>query len=97
VAGLWEAELQFTAASVRHTFYLDPEGNHIRGQYTGRLIKGPLKGHIDGNKVEFASGGRIEGASLQYTYKGTFDGSRMWGTVGLGEYGQANFSATRKA
>jgi L-seryl-tRNA(Ser) seleniumtransferase len=97
IAGLWEAELQFTAASARHTFYLDPNGNAISGQYTGRLVKGPLKGHIDGNKVEFSSGGRIEGASLHYTYKGTFDGQRMWGTVDLGEYGTARFTATRKA
>jgi L-seryl-tRNA(Ser) seleniumtransferase len=97
VAGLWEAEIQFTATSTRHTFYLDPDGNHVSGQYTGRLIRGPLKGHIDGNKVEFSSSGRIEGTSLHYTYKGTFDGSRMSGTVSLGEYGMASFTATRKA
>ncbi len=84
-------------STARHTFYLDPKGNKISGQYTGRLVKGPLKGHIDGNKVEFASGGRIEGTSLHYTYKGTFDGARMTGDVDLGEYGMATFSATRKA
>jgi L-seryl-tRNA(Ser) seleniumtransferase len=97
VTGLWEAELQFQVGSARHTFYLDPKGNNITGQYSGRLVKGPLRGHIDGNKVEFSGGGRIEGASLRYTYKGTFDGSQMSGTVDLGEYGTARFSATRKA
>jgi L-seryl-tRNA(Ser) seleniumtransferase len=97
VAGLWEAELKFSVGSSRHTFYLDPKDNNLSGQYTGRLVKGPLKGHIDGNKVEFTGGGRIEGASLQYTYKGTFDGKQMSGTVDLGEYGTARFSATRKA
>jgi len=96
VAGLWEADLQFNVGSVRHTFYLDPKGNTISGQYSGRLVKGPLKGHIDGNNVEFRGGGRIEGASLHYTYKGTFDGKQMSGTVELGEYGTARFSATRK-
>jgi L-seryl-tRNA(Ser) seleniumtransferase len=97
VGGLWEAELRFKMGSARHTFYLDPKGNKISGQYTGRLVKGPLKGHIDGNKVQFTSGGRIEGTSLHYTYKGTFDGTRMTGDVDLGEYGMASFSATRKA
>ncbi len=97
VGGLWEAELRFKVGSARHTFYLDPKGNKISGQYTGRLVKGPLKGHIDGNKVQFTSGGRIEGTSLHYTYKGTFDGTRMTGDVDLGEYGMATFSATRKA
>ncbi len=97
VGGLWEAELRFKVGSVRHTFYLDPKGNKIVGQYTGRLVKGPLQGHIDGNRIEFTSGGRIEGTSLHYTYKGTFDGTRMSGNVELGEYGMASFSATRKA
>ncbi len=96
VGGLWEAELRFKVGSARHTFYLDPKGNKIGGQYTGRLVKGPLEGHIDGNRIEFTSGGRIEGTSLHYTYKGTFDGTRMSGNVELGEYGMASFSATRK-
>ena len=61
IRGLWEAELRFKAGSARHTFYLDPKGNKLSGQYTGRLMKGPLTGHIDGTKVEFSSGGRIEG------------------------------------
>ena len=95
VRGRWEAELRFKAGSARHTFYLDPQGNKISGHYGGRLVKGPLMGHIDGNKMEFSSGGRIEGTSLRYTYKGTFDGSRMSGSVDLGEYGTASFLATR--
>ena len=97
VGGLWEAELQFKVGTARHTFYLDPKGNNIGGQYTGRLVKGPLKGHIDGNKVEFSSGGRYEGTSLHYTYQGTFESNRMSGAVDMGEYGMARFTATRKA
>jgi hypothetical protein len=97
VAGLWEADLHFKVGSTRHTFYLEAKGNRISGQYTGRLVKGPLKGHVDGDKVEFSSSGRYEGTSLHYTYKGTFAGKKMSGTVDLGEYGTARFSATRKA
>jgi hypothetical protein len=97
VSGLWEARLEFAAGSTRHSFYLDPKGNVLTGQYTGRLVKGPIKGHLDGNKIQFSSGGRIEGTSLRYAYKGTFDGTRMTGTVDMGEYGTARFSATRRA
>jgi L-seryl-tRNA(Ser) seleniumtransferase len=96
VSGLWEAHLEFSVGSARHTFYLDPQGNTLTGQYTGRLVKGPLKGHIDDNTVEFSGGGRIEGCLLRYTYKGTFNGNQMSGTVALGEYGTARFSASRK-
>jgi hypothetical protein len=97
VSGMWEAEIRFKVGSAKHTFYLDPKGNQISGQYTGRLIKGPLKGHVDGNKVEFSSTSRIEGTSLHYTYQGTFDGKQMSGTLDMGEYGKASFSATKKA
>ena len=97
VSGLWEAQLDFTMGSARHTFYLEPKENAVKGQYTARLVRGPIKGHIDGNKIQFSSGGRIEGTSLHYTYKGTFNGSQMSGTVDMGEYGTARFSATRKA
>jgi hypothetical protein len=97
VSGLWEASLEFTAGSAKHTFYLDAKDNMISGQYSGRLVKGPLNGHVDGDKIVFSSGGRIEGASLRYTYKGKFDGKQMSGTVDLGEYGTARFTATRRA
>jgi hypothetical protein len=97
VSGLWDAQLEFSVGSTRHTFYLDPKGNAVSGQYAARLVKGPLKGHIDGNKIEFSSSGRIEGTSLRYKYQGTFDGKQMSGTVDMGEYGTARFTATRKA
>lgn len=96
VSGLWEARLEFSVGHATHTFYLDAQGNNINGQYTGRLVKGPLKGQVDGNKVEFTGGGRIEGASLRYSYSGAFDGRQMTGTVNLGEYGTAKFTATRR-
>jgi hypothetical protein len=96
VSGLWEAHLEFMVGSVKHTFYLDAQDNTLKGQYTGRQVKGPLKGHIDGDKIVFSSGGRIEGASLRYAYTGTFDGKQMSGTVDLGEYGTARFTATRR-
>ena len=99
VSGLWEARLEFNVGSARHTFYLDPNGNVLTGHYSGRAIKGPLKGHIDGSNVSFSASGRVEGTSLRYGYKGTVDGSsnKMSGTVDLGEYGTAKFTATRKA
>ena len=97
VSGMWEAEITFKVGSARHSFYLDAKGHQISGQYSGRLVKGPLSGHMDGNKVEFAGGGRYEGTSLRYAYQGTLDANRMSGTVDLGEYGKASFTATRKA
>jgi hypothetical protein len=97
VAGQWEAEIKFNVGRTRHMFTLETQGNEIGGQYAGRLVKGPVKGRIDGAKVEFAAAGRYEGTTLRYAYKGTVDGGRMTGVVDLGEYGKAEFTAQRKA
>lgn len=97
VSGLWDAEIRFTLGSAKHSFYLDAKGNALTGQYTARLLKAGIKGRVDGNNIRFSSGGRVEGTSLRYTYKGTFDGRQMSGTVDLGEYGTAHFTATRQA
>lgn len=97
VAGQWEAEIKFNVGRTRHMFTLETQGNEIGGQYAGRLVKGPVKGRIDGAKVEFAAAGRYEGTTLRYAYKGTVNGGRMTGVVDLGEYGKAEFTAQRKA
>ena len=97
VSGPWVAKLDFSSGSAKHSFYLDANGNKVTGNYTGRVINGPIEGHVDGSGIEFTASGRIEGAMLGYTYKGSFDGDKMTGTVSLGEYGTARFTATRKA
>ncbi len=97
VSGLWESRIEFAVGHARHSFYLDPKGNMLTGQYTGRSLKGGLKGHVDGDKIHFSASGRVEGTSLHYTYKGNFDGKLMSGTVDMGEYGLAKFTATKKA
>lgn len=97
VSGLWDAKLEFTSGSARHSFYLDAKGSAVTGQYSGRVVKGALKGQVDGSSLEFKCSGRIEGATLGYTYRGTVDGNKMSGVVDLGEYGTAKFTATRKA
>jgi seryl-tRNA(Sec) selenium transferase len=96
VSGLWEAQIQFSVGSTQHSFYLTSKGNSLGGQYTGRLLKGLLRGRVDGKKIQFSSGGRVEGTSLRYSYKGNVNGNQMSGTVDLGEYGTARFTATRK-
>ncbi|MBL8213192.1 MAG: aminotransferase class V-fold PLP-dependent enzyme [Bryobacterales bacterium] len=97
LAGTWEADLTFKVGTARHSFQLTPAANTIVGNYTGRLVKGPIKGQIDGSNFEFSTSCRYEGTSLHYTYKGTLDGDRLTGTVDLGEYGQATFTATRRS
>jgi L-seryl-tRNA(Ser) seleniumtransferase len=97
VSGLWEAKLEFGVGETVHSFYLHLKGNALSGQYAGRLVKGAIKGQVDGNQILFTGGGRYEGANLQYSYRGTVSGNTMAGTVHLGEYGTARFTATRKA
>ena len=50
---------------------------------------------MEGKQVLIQSNQRIEGKSLSWAFTGTVDGATMKGTVSLGEYGKADFTATR--
>jgi hypothetical protein len=45
--------------------------------------------------VHFHSRQRIQGQHLSYEFTGTVEGEKMAGTVNMGEYGEARFTAER--
>ena len=55
-----------------------------------------LRGSVAANEVLVHSSHRIQGTSIEYAFTGTVDGDSMSGTVSLGEYGPAKWSARRR-
>ena len=68
----------------------------MRGEHQGETLKGSLRGSVYGNEVSFHSSQRIQGKVLSFDFRGTAEGGAMKGTVALAEYGQAQWTATRK-
>jgi len=95
VAGQWQAEITFLRGSATHTLLLEQHGQDLVGTHQGEFVSGDLNGTVAANQVHFRSSQRIQGQRLSYQFTGTVDGDKMAGTVNLGEYGEAQWSAQR--
>ena len=65
------------------------------GTHVSDTLTGDLRGKVMANQIQFRSSHRTQGTVLSYDFTGTADGDTMQGTVGLGEYGQARWTAHR--
>lgn len=95
IAGEWPVHIEYTRGASTHKLIIEQSRNALTGTHAGETLSGPLHGSIYGNEARFTSSHKIEGTSINYTFRGTATTSKMTGTVSLGEYGEARFSATR--
>ncbi|MBI1356746.1 MAG: aminotransferase class V-fold PLP-dependent enzyme [Acidobacteria bacterium] len=95
VTGRWDVSVEFQKGSAQHLVFLDADGANLVGTHFGSVKNGPIKGKAWGDEVEFSSSLKIEGTTLHYTFKGKVDGDRMAGSLDLGEYPGARFTAKR--
>ena len=70
-------------------------GADLVGTHRGEITRGDLRGVVEGNEVRFRSSHRYEGTTLHYEFAGQLSGDTIRGRVGLGEYGEAEWVATR--
>jgi L-seryl-tRNA(Ser) seleniumtransferase len=95
VTGEWEAELTFLCGSSRHHLSIEQHEDQLSGVHRGDVLSGRLTGWVEGRLMTFRSGHHIEGTTLHYEFSGDVDGGRVEGLAGLGEYGDARWSARR--
>ena len=95
VAGRWDARLEFLLGADDHTLFFEQNGNDLVGTHRGEVASGNLRGWVEGNTVEFRSSQPVEGTRLEFVFRGEVSTDSMSGTVDLGEYGQARWSARR--
>ena len=96
-AGRWNVTVEYAKGSAEHKVFLNTKANQVSGTHIGWAFEGELKGMIDGSNVEFRSSLPVGGQQLTYGFKGKLTGDRMEGTLDLGEYGHARWSAKRHA
>ena len=97
VAGQWEVRLDFVRGSASHKLILEQDGGKLMGTHEGEFASGDLNGTVAGTQVRFQSGYGTEGTRVSYQFTGRVEGARMSGTVALGEYGEAKWTAERHA
>lgn len=95
LSGRWDVQIQYAATTATHTLHLRQQGRDIDGAHCGEFITRDMTGTIDGDAVRLRSAFGEDGVSLSYTFTGTVTGDAMAGTLDLGEYLQAIWTARR--
>jgi len=88
--------IDFLVGQATHHLTIEQSGSALSGMHRGDTLAGALRGSVYGNDVRLRSSQKIQGTSLSFDFKGTADGGTMKGTLALGEYGHARWTATRR-
>jgi D-glucosaminate-6-phosphate ammonia-lyase len=97
ISGTWDVEIQYEVGSASHKLFLAAKENRVSGSHQGWASRGDLTGQMNGDRVELRSSLPAESTRLSYLFQGTAAGDTMAGTVNLGEYGTARWSARRNS
>src|ERR1035437_4207378 len=95
LAGQWDLHLDFVHGSANHTLLLEQDGGKLVGMHQGEFANGDLSGTVAANTVRFQSSLPTEGTRVSFQFSGTAEGGKMSGTVALGEYGEARWTAEK--
>jgi D-glucosaminate-6-phosphate ammonia-lyase len=95
VAGVWHVQIEHALGGAEHLLFLQQDGNVLHGVHEGETIRGEVKGSVHGAKLQLASAHPIEGTAIEYSFAGIIRNGTMSGTVSMGEYGIAQWKASR--
>jgi L-seryl-tRNA(Ser) seleniumtransferase len=95
LAGQWDLRLEFVHGSTNHTLLLEQDGGKLQGTHQGEFASGDLNGTVAANTVRFQSSLPTDGTRVTFQFSGTAEGGKMSGTVALGEYGEARWTAEK--
>ncbi|MEZ4968464.1 MAG: aminotransferase class V-fold PLP-dependent enzyme [Flavobacteriaceae bacterium] len=97
VTGHWEVEMEFFTSKSTHKFFLEQEGNWIKGTHTSDYAMQEMAGMIEGDEVKLKSHFNVPGNSINYWFSGKVSNGAFDGSVFLGEYLTAKFKAKQLA
>jgi hypothetical protein len=95
IAGQWDVRLEFNYGAASHSVILEQEGTRLMGTHHGEFAAGDLNGSVAANSVTFQSSLPTHGTRVSFQFNGTVADGKMSGTVLLGEYGEAKWTAER--
>ena len=87
--------MKFSSSSAKHKLFIEQDGNWIKGGHKTTFAVSDLSGSIEGNQIRLQSALRLIGDHVPYTFTGTVTGDQMTGSIFMGEYRSAKFTAVR--
>jgi seryl-tRNA(Sec) selenium transferase len=97
VSGGWDVQIKYAASTSTHRLQLRQREGDIEGAHKGDFLTRDLTGSIDGSTVRLRSAISEEGGdAITCSFEGTVAGDQMSGTLDMGEYLGATWTATRR-
>jgi uncharacterized pyridoxal phosphate-dependent enzyme len=95
IGGIWDVKVDYLRGQVIQRFLLEQSEGMVKGAHQGEIYSGNIAGSVHADHVVLRSSLPVGGNEINYTFTGSVQGDSMNGTVTLGEYGHATWSATR--
>jgi len=98
LSGQWVVEIAYAATRGTHRLHLRQDGSTLQGVHQGDFVSRDIVGTIDGDAVTLTS--RVTertGDALTYRFTGTVSEATLRGTLDMGEYRGATWTAIRHA
>jgi len=95
LSGQWDLTVEFFNSTSQHTLYLEQDGNWIQGTHHSDFSVQEVMGMVEGDQVKMRSNIRIPGSGVTFLFSGTASSDAISGSIYLGEYLNAKFTAKR--
>ena len=95
VSGHWDLTVEYFTSTSRHQLYLQQEGNWITGAHHSDYSSQEIVGTVEGDQVKMRSQMRRPGDSILFQFSGRVADDVITGSIHLGEYLTAQFTAKR--
>ena len=95
IGGHWDVTVDFFTSKSNHKLYIEQEGNWIQGTHTSDFSVQEIMGMVEGDQVKLRSNLRMPGDGITYMFSGTISNGTITGSIYLGEYLTAKFTAKK--
>ena len=97
LTGQWDVLIEYAASVSTHTLHVRQRGNALDGAHQGDFVTRDLSGTINGDAVVIRSAYSEEhGDALGFAFSGRVTGDEMTGSLDMGEYLKARWTAKRR-
>ena len=95
IGGHWDVTVDFFTSKSNHKLYIEQDGNWIQGTHTSDFSVQEIMGMVEGDQVKLRSNLRMPGDGITYMFSGTISNGSIAGSIYLGEYLTAKFTAKK--
>jgi L-seryl-tRNA(Ser) seleniumtransferase len=95
ISGRWATHIRFASGSTTHELDLRLGRRRVSGVHKGQVKEGRVTGTVTGDRVRLLSSLPYDSIRIQHHFSWQITGDEMEGSVDLGEFGKATWTAKR--